>query len=118
MARTLHQTPRHLDAPIRIGPLTLAQWLIVIVAILLVWLVLTQLVFLPAFGRVGVGGVVVGLALGFAESGPGRSIGELPPRSWHSLQAPREYLSGPPAHGPLRLALYAGKPAKEDLPDA
>ena len=118
MARTLHQTPRHLDAPLRLGPLTVAQWVVVFLATILVWLALTRLAFLPVLWRVVAGGIVVGLALGFAEAGHGRSILELPRRGWHSLAAPREYTSGPPRRGPLRPAFYDGQPPEEDLPDA
>src|SRR5262245_7764595 len=118
MARTLHQTPRHLDAPLRVGPLTPAQWAVVLLATILVWLALTRLAVLPALWRVVVGGLVVGLALGFAEAGHGRSILELPRRGWHSLTAPREYTGGRPRRGPLRLALYDAAPPEEDLPDA
>ena len=90
MSRTLHRSPRHLDAPLRLGPLTLAQWAVVVVAGLLAWAALTQLAFLPVLWRVVAGGAVVGLALGFAGNGEGRALLELPRRGWHSLVAPRE----------------------------
>ena len=118
MARTLRRTPRHLDAPLRLGPLTLAQWAVVVVAGALAWLALTQLAFLPALWRVVAGGGIVGLALGFAGGGEGRALLELPRRGWHSLVAPREFTSAPPRYGPLYLALYDGRAPEEELPDA
>ena len=118
MARTTHRTPRHLDAPIRLGPLTLAQWLVVLATAALVWLALTQLAFLPTPWRVVAGSLAVGLALGFAGAGGGRSLLDLPRRGWHGLVAPREYTAGPPRRGPLGLALRDARPPEEDLPDA
>ena len=118
MSRTLHRTPRDLDSPLRLGPLTLAQWAVVVVAGLLAWLALTQLAFLPALWRVVAGGAVVGLALGFAGGNDGSALLDLPRRGWHGLVAPREYIPAPPKRGPLRLALYDGRPPEEDLPDA
>lgn len=118
MGRTLHRTPRHLDAPIRLGPLTLAQWAVVIPATALAWVALTQLAFLPALWRIAVGAVVIGLALGVTGNGQGRGLLELPRRGWHGLIAPREYTSGPPRRGPFALVLHDGAPFEEDLPDA
>lgn len=118
MARTAHRTPRHLDAPIRLGPLTLAQWLIVLLTTTLVWLALTQLAFLPVLWRVIAGSLAIGLALGFSGTGHGGSLLELPRRGWHSLVAPHEYTSGPPQRGPLVMVFCDGAPPEEDLPDA
>ena len=118
MARTLHRTPRHLDDPLRLGPFTLAQWGVALVATALVWLVLTQLPALPVLWRVALGGGVVGVALGLTEGGHGGSLVELPRRAWHSLTAPREYLSGPPRHGPLEFQSIAMQPVEEELPNA
>ena len=118
MARTVHRTPRHLDAPIRLGPLTLAQWLVVLLTATLVWLALTQLPFLPALWRVVAGSLAIGLALGFSGAGHGGSLLELPRRGWHGLVAPREYTAGPPRRGPLGIVFCDGRPPEEDLPDA
>ncbi|HET8628592.1 MAG TPA: hypothetical protein VFL91_14315 [Thermomicrobiales bacterium] len=118
MPGTIKRSPRHLDEPLRIGPFTLAQWGIAIVVVALVWLVLTQLWFLPAVWRAALGGLLVGVPLSFTESGRGGSVVELPRRLWRSLATPREYVSGPPRRHPLALQLIDEAPVEEDLPDA
>ena len=118
MPRTVHRTPRHLDDPLRLGPLTLAQWAVAGAAALLVWGVLGWLAFLPLMARVVAGAVVVGLALGFTGDGGRGSLTELPRRAWHTLATPAEHLPGPPRRGPLRLELYDDRPREEEPPDA
>lgn len=119
MPRTINRTPRHLDDPLRLGPLTLAQWLLATVAVVACWLALTWLPFLPVMVRMTLGATVVGLTLGFSGGGgAGRSLAELPRRAWHALTTPAEHLPGPPRRGPLRFALYDDHPHEEDPPDA
>jgi hypothetical protein len=119
--RTINRTPRHLDDPLKLGPLTLAQWGIVVAAVVLVWLALAGLDFLPLMVRVTAGATVVGLALGFSGAGTGgggRALADLPRRAWHSLATPTEHLPGPPRRGPLTFHLYDDVPREEDPSDA
>lgn len=118
MPRAVNRTPRHLDDPLKLGPLTLAQWVVTILATVFVWVVLTQLPFVPLLPRVVAGAIVVGLALGLTGGGVGGSLVELPRRAWHALATPAEHLPGGPRRGPLRLELYDDKPHEEDPPDA
>ena len=118
MTRTVNRTPRHLDDPLRLGPLTLAQWAVLIPAVVLVGLVLSQLAVVPLLWRVVAGAAVVGLAVGVAEGGGGRSLADLPRRAWHSLTTPAEHLPGEARRGPLRFELYDDAPREEDPPDA
>ncbi len=39
MPRAVNRTPRHLDDPLKLGPLTLAQWVVAILATVFVWVV-------------------------------------------------------------------------------
>lgn len=118
MPRTVNRTPRHLDDPLRLGPFTLGQWVLVVLAVALVWLVATQLPFVPLLWRVTAGAVVVGLTVGLAEGGGGRSLAALPRRAWHALTTPAEHFPGPPRRGPLRFETYDDAPREEDPPDA
>ncbi len=120
MPRTPHRTPRHLDDPLKLGPLTLAQWALAITAVTVVWLALAWLDFLPLMPRVVVGATVVGLALGFGGvgEGGGRALATLPRRAWHTLTTPSEHLPGAPRRGPLHFRLYNDAPREEDPPDA
>ena len=118
MPRTIHRTPRHLDDPAKLGPLTLAQWVVLVLALALVWPVFTYATFLPAKTRIVIGAVVVGLAIGFTGTGGARSMLDLPRRAWHSLTTPSEHLPGPPRRGPLHFATYDDEPHEEDPTDA
>lgn len=121
MPRTINRTPRHLDDPLKLGPLTLAQWAIAVAAVALVWAALAWLDFLPLMVRVTAGATVVGLALGFSGAGTGgggRALADLPRRAWHSLATPAEHLPGPPRRGPLTFHLYDDVPREEDPSDA
>ena len=118
MPRTVTRTPRHLDDPLKLGPLTVAQWAVAVLAALLAWLVLTQLGFLPLLWRVVAGAVVVGLALGATEGGGARGLADMPRRAWHSLATPAEHLPRPPRRGPLHFALYDDAPREEAPLDA
>ena len=119
MPRTINRTPRHLDDPLKLGPLTLAQWALTGLAVVLCWAALAWLPFLPPMVRVTIGAIVVGLTLGFTGGGgAGRSLVELPRRAWHALVTPAEHLPGAPRRGPLTFALYDDRPHEEDPPDA
>ena len=118
MPRTVHPTPRHLDDPPKLGPFTLAQWALTLLAVVLVWLVGSQLGFLPLLWRVVAGAVIVGLTVGVTDSGGGRALADLPRRAWHSLTTPAEHLPSEARRGPLRFALYDDAPREEDPPDA
>ncbi|MDP9370967.1 MAG: hypothetical protein M3Q65_00615 [Chloroflexota bacterium] len=118
MPRTVNRTPRHLDDPLRLGPFTLAQWALLVLAVVAVWLVLRHLAFLPLLWRVTAGAVVVGLTVGVAEGGGGRSLAALPRRAWHALTTPAEHFPGSPRRGPLRFETYDDAPHEEDPPDA
>ena len=118
MPRTIHRTPRHLDDPTKLGPFTLAQWVVLVLALALVWPVFAYATVLPAMARVVIGAVVVGLAIGFTGTGGGRSLVDLPRRAWHALTTPSEHLPGPPRRGPLRFATYDDAPHEEDPADA
>ena len=118
MVRPVHPTPRHLDDPVQLGPLTPAQWLVALIATVLVWLVLTHLTIIPVMWRIALGAPLIGVTLGLTESGYGGSLTERPRRAWHTLTAPREWASGPPRHGPLALTLVELQPSDEEGPDA
>ncbi len=118
MPRTVNRTPRHLDDPTRLGPLTLAQWVLLALAVGLVWLILRNLAFLPLLWRIVAGAVVVGLTVGITEGGGGRSLAALPRRAWHSLTTPAEHFPGEARRGPLRFETYDDAPQEEDPPDA
>jgi hypothetical protein len=118
MPRTVNRTPRHLDDPLKLGPLTLAQWAATILAVVVAWAALTWLDFIPLMARVVAGATAVGLALGFAGGDGAGSLVELPRRAWHALATPAEHLPGPPRRGPTRFALYDDCPREEDPPDA
>ncbi len=117
MPRSVHATPRHLDDPPKLGPLTLAGWAWALVAVVVVWVVASQLDFLPILWRVVAGAVVVGLAVGVTDSGGGRSLADLPRRAWHSLTTPPEHLPGEARRGPLTLTLYDDTPRDQE-PDS
>lgn len=118
MPRTINRTPRHLDDPPKLGPFTVAQWVVLALAVAAVWPVFTYATVLPAMARVVLAAVVVGLAIGFTGTGGGRSLMDLPRRAWHTLTTPSEHLPGPPRRGPLRFATFEDEPHQEDLPDA
>ncbi len=119
MPRILHRTYRQIDAPPRVLGLTPGQWLLALLALVILWGCL-QVGFLPLKYRLSVGIFVGGLPLGLSYSGAGqRAVLELPRRLGHFLLAPRERTPGPPRRGPLSFELYDGRPAdEEDLPDA
>jgi hypothetical protein len=116
--RTTHRTPRRLDDPLRIGPFTLAQWGVLLLATALVWLAARELTFIAWRARLMLGALVVGLAGGLARTGYGGSLLEQPRKAWHTLTAPREYIALPPRQGPLALELVDLAPAEEEPPDA
>ncbi len=118
MPRTLHRTPRHLDAPLRLLGLTPAQWLLALLGLAVFWGCL-QLGLLPLRWRLSLGVFAGGLPLGLSYAGGGaRSPFDWPRRLWHALTTPRERVPGPPRRGPRAFALDDGRPAEEDLPDA
>ncbi len=114
MPRSVHPTPRHLDDPPRLGPLTFAGWGWALLALVVVWFVASQLDFLPILWRVVAGAVVVGLCIGITDTGGGRSLSDLPRRAWHSLTTPAEHLPGEARTGPLRLELYDDTPRDQE----
>lgn len=115
MSRSLHRTPRHLDDPLRILGFTLAQWLVLALAAVVLWGCLALLPdFIPATLRLSLGAGLVGVPLGLTVASDGsRSLLDLPRRAWHSLATPADY---PPAprRGPLALALVEAQSRRED----
>ncbi len=119
MPRTINRTPRHLDDPLRLLGFSLAQWVVLALGVLFLWLCLTLLpAVIPTTLRLSLGALLVGVPLGLTFAGStARSVLELPRRVWHSLATPAEYLPGASRRGPLALVLTEGKPREED-PDA
>ncbi len=122
MRRTLHPTPRHLDDPLRLGPFTVAQWALIALSAVCVWLCLELLpVWVPNQARLSIAATLIGIPLGIVYSGGGAgraSIFELPVRALRYAFSSREYVPGKPRTGPLRLTLVEGKPREEDPDDA
>ncbi len=120
MRRTLHPTPRHLDDPLRLGPFTVAQWVLIAVCALCVWLCLELLpVWVPSQARLSFAATIIGVPIGLVWAGGGErsSIFELPVRAVLYAFSPREYIPGQPSTGPLSLTLVDGKPREEDADD-
>lgn len=118
MPRTTHRTPRHLDEPLRLGPLTMPQWGLALGAAALAWLALRELTFLDLTWRLTLGATLVGLALSLTASPFDGSLTEWPRRVRHALAAPREFVAGPPRRGPTALLLVDERVAAEEPPDA
>lgn len=116
MSRSLHRTPRHLDDPLRILGFTLAQWLVLALAAVVLWGCLALLPdFIPATLRLSLGAALVGIPLGLTfASDATRSLLDLPRRAWHSLATPGDALPGPPHRGPLALTLVETRAREED----
>ncbi len=120
MRRTLHPTPRHLDDPLRLGPFTASQWVLIAVCAVCVWLCLELLpVWVPSQARLSFAATIIGLPIGLVWAGGGErsSIFELPLRALRYLFSPREYIPGQPSTGPLALALVDGKTREVDADD-
>jgi len=116
MPRTINRTPRHLDDPLKILGFSLAQWAVLALGVLFLWLCLTLLpAAIPTTLRLSLGALLVGVPLGLTFAGStARSVFELPQRLWHSLATPAEYAPGAPRHDPLVVVLTDGKPREED----
>jgi hypothetical protein len=119
MSRRITRTPRHLDDPLKILGFTLAQWAVLAVGVLCLWVCLTVLpTVIPATLRLSLGALLVGVPLGLTFAGStARSVFELPCRAWHSLASPADYLPGPPRRGVGALA-FTDEPTREEEPDA
>ncbi len=120
MRRTLHPTPRHLDDPLRLGPFTASQWVLIAVCALCVWLCLELLpVWVPSQARLSIAATIIGLPIGLVWAGSGERSGifELPLRALLYLLTPREYVPGQPSTGPLSLTLVDGKTREVDAED-
>ncbi len=120
MRRTVHPTPRHLDAPLRIVGFTLPQWGVLGVACLVLWGCLALLSgFIPPIIRGSIGAALIGGPVGlvFSEDAS-RSILEVPRRVWHSLKTPGQYVTREPILGPLWMHLYDTATVKDDPEDA
>ncbi len=119
MPRTINRTPRHLDDPLRILGFSLAQWAVLALGVLFMWVCLMLLpAALPTTLRLSLGALLVGVPLGLTFAGStARSVFELPRRVWHSLATPADYLPGAPRRGPLVLSLVEGT-RREEEPDA
>ncbi len=119
MPRHINRTPRHLDDPLRLLGFSLAQWAVLALGVLFLWLCLTLLpAVIPTTLRLSLGALLVGVPLGLTFAGStARSVFELPRRAWHSLATPADYLPGAPRRGPLAVALVDSTPKRED-PDA
>jgi len=119
MPRTINRTPRHLDDPLRILGFSLAQWAVLALGVLFMWVCLMMLpTAIPTTLRLSLGALLVGVPLGLTFAGnTAHSIVEFPHRVWHSLATPAEYLPGASRRGPWALVLTEGKPREEE-PDA
>ncbi len=121
MRRTLHPTPRHLDDPLRLGPFTVAQWALIVLSAVCVWLCLQLLPgWVPTQARLSVSATLIGIPLGIVCAGgeAGRAgIFELPVRAIRYTLSPREYVPGKPHTGPLSLMLVDCKAREEDSDD-
>ncbi len=120
MRRTLHPTPRHLDDPLRLGPFTVAQWSLIALSAVCVWLCLELLpVWVPSQARLSFAATIIGVPIGLVWAGGGErsSIFELPLRAlWYAF-TPRQYVPAPPRTGPLTLALMDGRTREDDSDD-
>ncbi len=119
MPRTINRTPRYLDDPLKLLGFSLAQWAVLALGVLFLWLCLTLLpAAIPTTLRLSLGALLIGVPLGLTFAGStAHSIVELPHRVWHSLATPAEYLPGASRRGPLALVLTEGN-AREEEPDA
>lgn len=120
MRRTLHSTPRHLDDPLRLGPFTVAQWVLIASCAVCVWLCLEFLPgWVPSQARLSIAATIIGLPIGLVWAGGGErsSIFELPVRALRYVFSPREYVPGKPSTGPLTHALVDAQHREEDNDD-
>ena len=118
MSRVVNRTPRHLDDPLKLGPFTIAQWVILVLAMLALWPLATWATFLPVTLRVIVGCGVIGLVVGSVGEGGGASLTQPLRRAWRRISTAPERLPGAPRQGPLTFALYDDEPHEEDPSDA
>ena len=116
--RTVNRTPRHLDDPIKLGPFTIAQVLLGLAAVALLWPLATWATFLPLLVRVVIASALVGAVLNLGDTGGQGSIITGPKRGLHDVITPTDYLAIPPRRGALRLVLFDDEQVEEESPDA